>query len=131
MNIKNQKSFIESLNKIMAENGDNGIEFFKQSWPLLDNDDRKALTSIIQFGAGQMIGQGRPLEVQLSWLAIANYADKPIEDGKIVEEYSDDLFPGLVLRKGVNGNQITKIFRDLKQKGVIDSSYELIAEYAE
>jgi hypothetical protein len=129
MNIKNQKSFIEKLNVMMAQDGDSGLEFFKENWPKLDNDDRKMLTTLIAVGVGRIVGLDQhSLEQQLSWLAVVNYSEKPIEDGKIVEEFDDNEFPRLSLAEGVNGNQITKIFRDLKKKGVLTSSYDLIAE---
>ncbi|MFI5187219.1 MAG: hypothetical protein ACHQF0_10870 [Chitinophagales bacterium] len=129
MNIKNQKTFIDELNNKMAENSEQGFEFFKESWPKLDNDDRKMLTTLITVGVGQVLGLGQlPLEDMLHWLAVANFTDKPIRDNKIVESDDDDYAAPLALARWVTGKQVTKIFRDLKLKGAILSSYDDIAD---
>jgi hypothetical protein len=129
MDITKQVWFVEQLNYKMKENSKNGLEFFIKEWPKLNKDDRKNLPFMLGFGVGQILVNSEiSTEDRLHWLALYNYADKPIVDGKFVEDIDDDIFPRLNLASNINGNQITLVFRDLRDNGVITSSDESIAE---
>lgn len=126
MNIQNLKTFLEILFETMNINGDEGLSYFRTEWPKFDDDERTILKNTIAVKAiNETTSEAVDLEIVLYWMAIAINSEKEVIDGKIRE---DDIFQRLVLGDGVNGNQIVKIFRDLKMNGDIQSSYDLIAE---
>jgi hypothetical protein len=129
MDVKEQALFVEQLNHKMNEDPEAGLEFFKTEWVKIDKEGRKILTTLIIVGVGRIVGISElSTAAQLYWLAVANYAEKPVKDGKFIEDIDDEIFPQLTLGEGVNGNQITLIFRDLRDRGYITSIDELIAE---
>lgn len=128
MNIKKQKSFIEELNKTMSESPEQAFEFFKESWPQYDYNERKVLATIIGLQVNKILELPElPLENKIVWLGIVHYTSKAVLDGKIID-LDNEVFPKITLAAGVNGNQITKIFHDLRVKGVITSTIDDIAE---
>ena len=129
MDIKKLSLFFEEVNSLMAENTKLGFEFFIEEWPKLDNDDRRILAPILGVNIGTHIAEENiSIEDRLHWAAIAHFADRMVANGKFIEDEDNQIFPRLTLDSDIYGNQITLIFRDLKAKGVITSTDELIAE---
>lgn len=126
MNIPLLKKFLQELEIKMAENPEDGLSYFQNKWVDFDNDQRNVLKgTIAAISTSKMIANPDSYDTLLYWMAILNYAQKEIVDGQILD---DSVFPRLQLNEGVHGNQITRIFRDLKTAGHIISSHDLIAE---
>ncbi len=126
MNIPSLKIFLEKLYETMNYNGDEALDYFKTEWPKFSDDERAILKHAMGgIAIQQLTDQSVNIEIALYWMALSVISEKEVIDGEILES---DIFPKLILGEGMNGNQIVKIFKDLKEEGFIASSYELIAE---
>ena len=72
-------------------------------------------------------GEGA-MKAKLYWLAIGNFSEKRVLDGKVIEDDAEYIFPRLELRPGMKVNRITKLFSVLIKEGTIVSSIDLVAE---
>lgn len=128
MDIDKLELFIKQLIGFDADEADKAFAYFKEEWPQFTKDERNILSRVVVGITLNIMEKDVSIKTQLHWLAIANYSEKPVIDGKVVDEDNDDIFPRLKLGEGIKGNQITKLFHDLKINGVIIGSNEQIAE---
>ena len=128
MNIDKLDNFILELSKKSQKDLDETLEYFKLEFPKFRRDEREILSGIIS-GMGLGIAYSKvSMRKKLYWMVMEKYCEKPIAQNNFVENIEDDIFPRMALGEGINGNQITKMFHELKENGVILGSYELIAE---
>jgi len=128
MDLNKLESFLTDLHVKSEKNPESAFTFFKEKWPLFVKDERKVLYGFIEGMCLRVTTDKNPLKKQLHWIAIALYCEKPILEGKILEESEDDIFPKLTLGEGIKVNQIVKIFQRLKRQGRLTGTYEQIAE---
>jgi len=122
MDIDKLDKFLGELLEFGLDEAKNAFEFFKTEWPKLSQDERKMLSSYLAGAVIKLTENSDNRKATLYWLAIVTYSEKAVADGKIIEETNEEIFPRLKLSDGLNGNQITKLFLKLKEKGVFVST---------
>jgi hypothetical protein len=128
MNIENLEDFIKKLEELGADRAKEAYEYFQENWPNFSRDERKILSGVVGGFMLRIAESQVEMKAKLYWLAMITLSEKEIIDGEYIDEEDEDTFPSLTLAPGINGNLLTKVFRGLKDRGIITSSYEHIAE---
>ncbi|MBN8667358.1 MAG: hypothetical protein J0M30_07625 [Chitinophagales bacterium] len=128
MNIDKMEHFMTSIAYNAKTDAAAAFELFKSEYPKFSRDERGVLKGILE---GLLLNalqyEVTPRE-HLYWSAMVTYSSKPIADGEFLPDIDDDVFPRMKISEGFNGNQITKVFRLLRDNGVINASWDIIAE---